>query len=97
MQSVRLAPDVIIIVATVRALKVHGGGPEVKAGAPLAPEYTPRKCGIVACRLLELAKLTSQRKRYTVCLLLLPSNKMSSDTDKEHDVIREEALESRCF
>ncbi|GMF82399.1 unnamed protein product, partial [[Candida] boidinii] len=35
-----LKPDVIIIVATVRALKVHGGGAEVKAGAPLPLEYT---------------------------------------------------------
>ena len=39
-RSSGLVPDVIVIVATVRALKVHGGGPEVKAGAPLAPEYT---------------------------------------------------------
>jgi methylenetetrahydrofolate dehydrogenase (NADP+) / methenyltetrahydrofolate cyclohydrolase / formyltetrahydrofolate synthetase len=32
-------PDVVVLVATIRALKMHGGGPKVVAGAPLAPEY----------------------------------------------------------
>ncbi|KAF0286777.1 Monofunctional C1-tetrahydrofolate synthase, mitochondrial [Amphibalanus amphitrite] len=35
-----LTPDAAVIVATVRALKMHGGGPAVTAGTPLAPEYT---------------------------------------------------------
>ena len=35
-----LTPDVVVLVATVRALKMHGGGPTVVAGTPLAPEYT---------------------------------------------------------
>ena len=35
-----LIPNCVVLVATVRALKMHGGGPTVKAGAPLAPEYT---------------------------------------------------------
>jgi len=34
-----LAPDAAVIVATLRALKMHGGGPKVVAGKPLAPEY----------------------------------------------------------
>ena len=35
-----LIPDVVVIVATVRALKMHGGGPKVVAGKPLDPAYT---------------------------------------------------------
>ncbi|MCK7485359.1 MAG: formate--tetrahydrofolate ligase [Bacillus subtilis] len=35
-----LIPQVVVLVATVRALKMHGGGPKVVAGKPLAPEYT---------------------------------------------------------
>jgi formyltetrahydrofolate synthetase len=35
-----LIPHVVVIVATVRALKMHGGGPKVVAGKPLAAEYT---------------------------------------------------------
>jgi formate--tetrahydrofolate ligase len=35
-----LKPDAVVIVATVRALKLHGGGPAVLAGRPLDPAYT---------------------------------------------------------
>ena len=35
-----LKPDCSVIVATVRALKMHGGGPEVVPGRPIPPEYT---------------------------------------------------------
>ncbi len=35
-----LKPDAVVIVATVRALKMHGGGPPVKPGAKLDETYT---------------------------------------------------------
>ena len=35
-----LKPDAVVIVATVRALKMHGGGPPVRPGVPLSEEYT---------------------------------------------------------
>ena len=35
-----LKPDCVVLVATVRALKTHGGGPKVVAGKPLDPVYT---------------------------------------------------------
>jgi formate--tetrahydrofolate ligase len=35
-----IEPDAIVVVATIRALKMHGGGPVVKPGIPLAAEYT---------------------------------------------------------
>jgi formyltetrahydrofolate synthetase len=34
-----LIPQCAVIVATVRALKMHGGGPAVVAGKPLPKEY----------------------------------------------------------
>ncbi|CAB0010275.1 unnamed protein product [Nesidiocoris tenuis] len=34
-----LKPDVAVLVTTIRALKMHGGGPPVKSGSPLAKEY----------------------------------------------------------
>nr|XP_020656409.1 C-1-tetrahydrofolate synthase, cytoplasmic [Pogona vitticeps] len=34
-----LQPHVVVLVATVRALKMHGGGPIVTAGVPLPKEY----------------------------------------------------------
>jgi formyltetrahydrofolate synthetase len=32
-------PDAVVLVATVRALKMHGGGPAVVSGQPLKSEY----------------------------------------------------------
>jgi formyltetrahydrofolate synthetase len=45
-----LIPQCATIVATVRALKMHGGGPEVKAGAPLDHVYKEENLELVrAC------------------------------------------------
>ena len=35
-----LCPNAVVLVATVRAIKMHGGGPTVTAGQPLAKEYS---------------------------------------------------------
>ena len=35
-----LTPNAVVIVATIRALKMHGGGPTVKPGIPLDEAYT---------------------------------------------------------
>lgn len=88
-----LAPDVIVIVATVRALKVHGGGPEVKAGAPLAAEYTQENVELLRAGCSNLGKHIANAKAYGLPVVVA-INKMSSDSDKEHDVIREESLKA---
>lgn len=92
-RSLGLVPDVIVIVATVRALKVHGGGPEVKAGAALAPEYTQENCDLLRAGCSNLAKHIANAKAYGLPVVVA-INKMSSDSDNEHQVIREEALKA---
>ena len=42
-----LIPNCAVIVATVRALKMHGGGPKVVPGKPLDPAYTEEDVGLV--------------------------------------------------
>jgi formate--tetrahydrofolate ligase len=42
-----IEPDAIVVVATIRALKMHGGGPTVKPGLPLADEYTSENLELV--------------------------------------------------
>lgn len=42
-----LVPDVAVVVATIRALKMHGGGPKVVPGRPLPEEYTKENLGLV--------------------------------------------------
>ncbi|XP_058235576.1 monofunctional C1-tetrahydrofolate synthase, mitochondrial isoform X1 [Hemibagrus wyckioides] len=43
-----LKPDVVVLVATIRALKMHGGGPNVTAGVPLPKEYTDENLKLVS-------------------------------------------------
>ncbi|EGV62352.1 tetrahydrofolate synthase [Yamadazyma tenuis] len=90
-RSSGLVPDCIVIVATVRALKVHGGGPEVKAGAPLAAAYTQENCDLLRVGCSNLGKHISNARAYGLPVVVA-INKMSSDTDKEHEIIKEEAL-----
>ncbi len=42
-----LTPNVSVIVATIRALKMHGGGPKVSPGRPLPEEYTRENLELV--------------------------------------------------
>lgn len=42
-----LIPNVSVVTATVRALKMHGGGPKVVAGRPIPEEYTKENVGLV--------------------------------------------------
>ena len=50
----RVASDAVVIVATIRALKMHGGGPAVKPGAPrtglhaASPELVETGCANLA-------------------------------------------------
>jgi hypothetical protein len=45
-----LAPHCAVIVATVRALKMHGGGPAVVAGKPLSAVYKEEHLALVRVR-----------------------------------------------
>ena len=42
-----LKPSAVVVVATVRALKMHGGGPAVKPGVKLDESYTKENLGLV--------------------------------------------------
>ena len=63
-----LVPDVAVIVATVRALKMHGGGPAVVAGKPLDPIYKNENVELVAAGCSNLT--VSQEGKEIVCIML---------------------------
>ncbi|GME82410.1 unnamed protein product [Ambrosiozyma monospora] len=92
-RSSGLAPDVIIIVATVRALKVHGGGADVKAGLPLPLEYTTENLEMLEKGCANLQKHIENARQYGVDVIVA-INKMSNDTANEHAIIKKAALEA---
>src|SRR5574341_814128 len=61
-----LTPDVVVLVATVRALKMHGGGPKVVAGKPLAKEYTEENLQLLEAGMPNLLRHIANVKRYGV-------------------------------
>lgn len=88
-----MSPDAVVIVATVRALKSHGGAPEVKPGMALPEAYTQENVEILRAGCSNLAKHIENARSYGLPVVVA-INKMSPDTDAEHAVIREEALKA---
>ena len=86
-----LAPDCIVLVATVRALKMHGGGPPVVAGKPLDHAYKAEDLGLVAAGCANLARHVRNARRYGVPVVVAV-NRFASDTDAELGVVCEHAL-----
>jgi len=86
-----LIPQVVVMVATVRALKMHGGGPKVVAGKPLAPEYTDENLGLLRAGLPNLERHIQNALKYGVNVVVAV-NSFITDTKAEVELIRESAL-----
>ena len=82
-----LTPDAAVVVATIRALKSHGGGPAVKPGAKLDEAYTKENIGLVeaGCENL-LAHIDIVRKAGVTPVVCL--NAFYTDTKAEHECVR---------
>ncbi|KAI0999572.1 C-1-tetrahydrofolate synthase, cytoplasmic [Podosphaera aphanis] len=90
-RSSGLVPDVVVIVATVRALKVHGGGPPITPGAPLDKVYSEENVETLRAGCINLKKHISNARAYGIPVVVA-INKFETDTENEIQVIREEAI-----
>lgn len=86
-----LVPNCVVLVATVRALKMHGGGPIVKAGQPLAKEYTEENLELLEKGLCNLEAHIQNAKRFGIPVVVAV-NSFKDDTSAEIEVIRKGAL-----
>jgi len=92
-----LKPNVSVVVATIRALKMHGGGPKVVSGQPLAQEYTKENVKLVDAGLpnllhhMNIIKLSGVNP--VVCI-----NNFTTDTAEEIKTVKRavEAAGARC-
>ena len=87
-----LKPDAAVLVATVRALKVHSGRYEVKAGQPLPEEMLVENPGDVRAGADNLRKQIENIRLHGVSPVVAV-NSFPTDYDSEHDAIREVAEE----
>lgn len=90
-RSSGLVPDVVVVVATVRALKVHGGGPPIAPGAALDKVYREENIEILRAGCVNLKKHIENARQFGVPVVVA-INKFETDTDAEIQVIREESL-----
>ena len=85
-----LKPNVSVITATIRALKMHGGGPKVVPGHPLPDEYTKENIELVEKGIENLLHHINTVKKSgikpVVCI-----NKFYTDTDDEVKVVKKYA------
>ncbi|MGA2955023.1 MAG: formate--tetrahydrofolate ligase [Thermodesulfobacteriota bacterium] len=92
-----LIPNVSVITSTVRALKMHGGGPKVVAGLPLDPSYTKENLPLVEKGVANLVHHIGIVKQAginpVVCI-----NSFHTDTKDEIALIRKAAEQAgaRC-
>ena len=91
-----LVPDAVVLVATVRALKMHGGGPTVKPGAPLDKAYTEENLELLEAGLVNLGAHIRNAKKFGVPVVVAV-NRFTTDTDAEIELIRDYALEQGAF
>jgi len=85
-----LIPNVAVITSTVRALKMHGGGPKVVAGLPLDPSYTKENIPLlekgVANMIHHIGIVKQAGINPVVCI-----NSFHTDTKDEIAVLRKAA------
>jgi methylenetetrahydrofolate dehydrogenase (NADP+)/methenyltetrahydrofolate cyclohydrolase/formyltetrahydrofolate synthetase len=88
-----LIPNCVVLVATVRALKMHGGGPTVKAGAPLAPEYTEENLDLLRTGIPNLEAHIENILRFGIPVVVAV-NSFKDDTQAEVELVRDAAIKA---
>lgn len=86
-----LTPNCIVLVATIRALKMHGGGPRVIPGRPLNEEYTNENLDLLAAGLANMEAHIRNAKEFGVPVVVA-INKFTTDTAAEVELVREAAI-----
>ncbi len=87
-----LRPNVVVLVATVRALKMHGGGPKVIAGRPLDPAYTSENLPLLEAGVVNMLQHIAIAQKFGVPVVVAV-NKFATDTQKELDFLCTAAVE----
>ncbi|MGD8473237.1 MAG: formate--tetrahydrofolate ligase [Anaerolineae bacterium] len=88
-----LTPNCVVLVSTVRALKMHGGGPKVVAGRPLDKAYVEENLELLEAGLPNLLQHVENALKFGVPVVVA-INRFKDDTDAEIELIRKRAKET---
>ena len=86
-----LQPHAAVMVVTVRALKMHGGGPAVTPGKPLDPVYLEKNTELVRKGCANLRAHIGIARQFGLPVVVA-INAFPTDAREEWDAIREESL-----
>jgi formyltetrahydrofolate synthetase len=86
-----LIPNCVVLVTSIRALKMHGGGPRVVPGRPLDPAYTEENVELLKKGLPNMVQHIENVLKFGVPVVVA-INRFSSDTEREVEIVREAAL-----
>ncbi|GAA5996192.1 C-1-tetrahydrofolate synthase [Rhodotorula paludigena] len=86
-----LKPNAVVLVATIRALKMHGGGPEVTPGKPLPEVYLNENLEILKAGCSNLARHIENAKKVGI-KVIVAVNRFTNDTPAEVALVQEQAL-----
>lgn len=88
-----LVPNCVVMVATIRALKMHGGGPKVVAGQPLNHAYTEENLDLLEKGCSNLIKMIDNARKYGIPVVV-GVNRFQYDTPAEVDLVRKIAVKA---
>ncbi|MEM2944342.1 MAG: formate--tetrahydrofolate ligase [Methanomassiliicoccales archaeon] len=88
-----LIPNCVVIVATIRALKMHGGGPKVKPGLPLDKDYTQENLDLLEKGLVNLGVHIKNARLFGIPVVVA-INAFETDTNAEIELVRKYAKEA---
>ena len=88
-----LVPNCVVLVGTIRALKMHGGGPKVTPGKPLAEAYTQENLALLEKGVCNLQRNIEIAKMFGVPVVVA-INRFPTDTDAEVELARRAAVEA---
>ncbi|XP_067471058.1 C-1-tetrahydrofolate synthase, cytoplasmic [Thunnus thynnus] len=91
-----LRPHVVVLVATVRALKMHGGGPTVTAGMPLPKEYIEENLELLEKGCSNMRKQIENAKHFGVPVVVAV-NAFKTDTMAELELVCNMAKAAGAF
>jgi methylenetetrahydrofolate dehydrogenase (NADP+)/methenyltetrahydrofolate cyclohydrolase/formyltetrahydrofolate synthetase len=88
-----LRPNAVVLVATIRALKMHGGGPTVSPGKPLDPVYSTENLELLEKGCANLGKHIENAKKFGL-KVVVAINKFVFDTEAEMKLVQDFALQA---
>ncbi|ORZ31660.1 formate--tetrahydrofolate ligase-domain-containing protein [Catenaria anguillulae PL171] len=91
-----LVPNAVVLTTTVRALKMHGGGPAVVPGKPIPEEYRTENLGLVKAGVCNMQKHIANTRKYGVPVVVA-INQFATDTPAEVALVAEAAKLAGAF